>query len=227
MDRVKPTGDLTKRAAVFAALSDPTRLQIVDLLTVGDLSSTELQSVLDIGSNLVAHHLRVLERSNIVERTRSEFDRRRSYVSLRPEVFDSLTPREIARPERIVFVCTANSARSQIAEALWRETSTIPALSAGTRPASEINPSAVSTAKRHGLTIDSTRRPVQVEQILTDTDFVISVCDSAHEGLAGRDDLHWSIPDPAALATREAFDEAFALISRRIDAFASRLVAAA
>ena len=79
--------DLERRAGIFAALADQTRLRIVDLLTLGDLSSSEIGTALDLRSNLIAHHLGVLESAQIIARTRSEFDRRRSYIGLRPEVF--------------------------------------------------------------------------------------------------------------------------------------------
>ena len=58
------TGDfpLERRTAIHAALADPARLQMVDHLSVGDASPTELQSKLAMPSNLLAHHLAVLER---------------------------------------------------------------------------------------------------------------------------------------------------------------------
>jgi protein-tyrosine-phosphatase/DNA-binding HxlR family transcriptional regulator len=215
--------ELKRRVAVFAALADPSRLQIIDLLTLGDLSPSEIELLLGLRSNLVAHHLRVLEEAKIVSRTRSESDRRRSYLSLQPEVFDTLTPVHVSVPERVVFVCTANSARSQLAETIWRESSEIPAASAGTHPGSTVNPGAVAVAERHGLRIDRDARPLPVEEVLHERDLVVTVCDSAHERMTGRDDLHWSIPDPARSGSPEAFERAFDLISRRIAALTSRL----
>ncbi len=215
--------DLKRRVGVFAALADPTRLRIVDLLTLGDLSSSEIELLLKLRSNLVAHHLRVLEKAEIVTRTRSEFDKRRSYIGLRPEIFDTLTPGSVDVPERVVFVCTANSARSQLAEAIWRDSNPIPAASAGVRPGAVINPGAVAAATRHGLRIDEGRSPQHVSEVLAEHDLVITVCDSAHEQMTGRDDLHWSIPDPAPIGTPEAFDRAIALITQRIRALSVRL----
>lgn len=215
--------ELKRRAGVFAALSDPTRLRIVDLLTLGDLSSSEIELLLELRSNLVAHHLRVLEKAGIVGRTRSEFDKRRSYIGLRSEVFDTLTPGSVDLPQRVVFVCTANSARSQLAEAIWRDSSAIPAASAGMHPGAVVNPGAVEAAARHGLRIDGGRSPQHISTVLADHDLVITVCDSAHEQLTGLDDLHWSIPDPAPVGTPEAFDSAFALIAQRIRALSLRL----
>jgi protein-tyrosine-phosphatase len=215
--------DVRRRVAVFAALADPTRLRIVDLLTLGDLASSEIELLLKLRSNLVAHHLRVLEKAEIVSRTRSEFDKRRSYIGLRTDIFDTLAPSSVERPERVVFVCTANSARSQLAEAIWRKSSDIPAVSAGMNPSPGINAAAVEAAARHGLAIDRAKRPLHVDQVLDENDLVITVCDGAHERMAGRDDLHWSIPDPAPLGTPEAFDSTFAQIAHRIQGLSLRL----
>jgi protein-tyrosine-phosphatase len=181
---------------------------------------------LGLPSNLVAHHLRTLESARIILRTRSEFDRRRSYIGLRAEVFDTLAPASVAAPERVLFVCTANSARSQLAEVIWREASPVPAASAGTRPAAAVNPGAAASASRHGLHIDSARRPRHIDEVKSDGDLVITVCDDAHERMRSRDDLHWSIPDPAVAGTAAAFDAAFDSIRRRISAFSSRLAVA-
>lgn len=218
--------ELERRAGIFAALADQTRLRIVDLLTMGDLSSSEIGSNLGLRSNLIAHHLGVLESARIIARTRSEFDKRRSYIGLRPEVFDTLSPPSVAPPRRVLFVCTANSARSQLAEAIWRGMSAIDVASAGTHPADEVNPGATASAARHGLAIDMSIRPRHIDDVRSDGDLVITVCDDAHERLFARDDLHWSIRDPARVGTAAAFDAAFETLWQRIRAFSSRLAVA-
>ncbi|HEY6494207.1 MAG TPA: metalloregulator ArsR/SmtB family transcription factor, partial [Trebonia sp.] len=72
--------DLQRRAAVHAALSDPARLRIADTLRAGDASPSELAAMLAMPSNLLAHHLRVLEEAELVSRRRSDGDRRRTYL---------------------------------------------------------------------------------------------------------------------------------------------------
>lgn len=218
--------DLERRAGIFAALADQTRLRIVDLLTLGDLSSSEIGTTLDLRSNLIAHHLGVLESAQIISRTRSEFDRRRSYIGLRPEVFDTLAPPSFTPPRRVLFVCTANSARSQLAEVIWRDVSPVAVASAGTRPAEAVNPEATAAAARHGLAIDSDHHPRHLDDVRTDGDLVITVCDDAHERLRDSDDLHWSVRDPARIGTAAAFDATFDALVHRIRTFSSRLVAA-
>src|SRR5437773_6820335 len=117
------------RAAVYAALADPARLQIIDSLSAGDTSPSELAAMLAMGSNLLAHHLHVLEQAGLITRRRSDGDRRRTYLQLIPGALDSLTRPAARRARRVLFVCTANSARSHLAAALWRHTGTLPAAS--------------------------------------------------------------------------------------------------
>lgn len=210
------------RAARHAALGDPSRLRIVDLLTLGDLSPSEIRATLGLPSNLVAHHLNVLESVGMVERSRSEADRRRSYVRLTEAALADLAPGRTERAQRVVFVCTANSARSQLAAALWATHSTIPAASGGTHPAERIAPGAVATAERHALTL-SAGSPQALDSVLTDSDFVITVCDTAHEEIGVAGNLHWSIPDPVRTGTTDAFDSAYDELERRITELAPRL----
>jgi ArsR family transcriptional regulator, arsenate/arsenite/antimonite-responsive transcriptional repressor / arsenate reductase (thioredoxin) len=219
---VEQNRDLEMRAARHSALGDPSRLQIVDLLTLGDLSPTEIAVALGMNSNLVSHHLNVLETVGMVARSRSEADKRRSYVHLTASALADLIPGRTERAQRVVFVCTANSARSQLAAALWGTRSSIPATSAGTRPAEHIASGAVATAERHSLPLPE-GKPQPLESVLTESDFVITVCDSAHEELGVTGDLHWSIPDPVRTGDDEAFDTAYDELERRISDLATRL----
>jgi protein-tyrosine-phosphatase len=216
--------DVGRRAAIHAALSDPARLAIVDALVLGDASPTELQGVLDMPSNLLAHHLKVLEGQGLVRRQPSEGDRRRTYVRLVPSALDDLIPGGGRRTVRVVFVCTANSARSQLAAALWRRSSDIPSASGGTHPASRIDPGAISAARRHGLPLPRIR-PRSVEEVLTADSLVITVCDNAHEELGRAPSLHWSVPDPARVGTDRAYDLAFDDLAERVHDLAPRVAA--
>src|SRR4029450_8549138 len=80
---VKVAQNLDSRAAVFAALGEPARLALGDRLVAGDAPPGELAADVGLGTNLLAHHLGVLEDAGIIRRVRSEGDRRRSYVQLR------------------------------------------------------------------------------------------------------------------------------------------------
>ena len=214
--------DVEGRARLHAALADPARLRIVDVLSLGDASPSELAEILTAPSNLVAHHLGVLERQGIVSRKKSEADRRRNYVQLVPGALDHITPRDQRAVARVVFVCTRNSARSHLAAALWRRASAVPATSAGTHPAEAIHPVALEVARRHRLDLPRVA-PRHVRDVLGAGDLVISVCDRAHEELTTPIDIHWSVPDPVATGDAAAFDEALADLTRRVTTLAPRL----
>jgi ArsR family transcriptional regulator, arsenate/arsenite/antimonite-responsive transcriptional repressor / arsenate reductase (thioredoxin) len=217
---------LAVRARVHAALGDPARLAIVDTLTLGDASPGEVGAALDMPTNLIAHHLKVLSEAGLVVRTRSEGDRRRTYLRLVPQMLGVIATPGLPVPARVVFVCTHNSARSQLAATLWERRSRIPAASAGTEPAKRVHPRAVRVAKAHGLHLDP-RRTAQVSDAVRGDDLVIAVCDNAHEHLPAsvRPRLHWSVPDPAPADTDDAFEAAYGELSARIDRLAPVLAA--
>jgi protein-tyrosine-phosphatase/DNA-binding HxlR family transcriptional regulator len=222
--KVERNSALERRVALHAALADPARLHIVDILAVGDAAPSELAAVLAVPSNLLAHHLNVLEQERIITRTRSEGDRRRSYLRLVPGAFDDLqlTPRPTAL--RVLFVCTGNSARSPLAAALWRRASDVPAASAGTHPAEHIEPGVVTTAQRRRLPLRR-HRPRLIDDVQADGDLIITVCDLAHEELGDSATIHWSIPDPVRIGTEAAFEHALDELSRRVSTLAPRLAA--
>jgi len=219
------TFSLESRALKHAALADPSRLRIVDMLTHSDLSSTELQAELGMTSNLLAHHVSALENGGLIQRHRSEGDRRRSYISLREEALEGLIPGSTITAERMVFVCTANSARSQLAAALWRTASPIPAVSAGTHPADRIAAGAEAVAEAHGIKL-ANDAPRSMDGLITNGDFIITVCDSAREELGTVAAAHWSVPDPVRVGDAAAFTRAFADIERRVHELAPRLAVA-
>ncbi len=219
---------LTRRARVHAALGEPARLAIVDRLIPGDASPGELGAELGLATNLLAHHLRVLQNAGVIRRVQSEGDRRRTYVQLRlddPVVRAAALPATTGWPatgRRVVFVCTHNSARSQLAAASWARVSQVPVACAGTHPAARVHPGAVAAGRRHGLRIGRART-AHIDQVLQPADLVVAVCDNAHEELdPDLPRLHWSIPDPVRVGTGEAFDAAYDEIDRRINVLADR-----
>jgi ArsR family transcriptional regulator, arsenate/arsenite/antimonite-responsive transcriptional repressor / arsenate reductase (thioredoxin) len=212
----EPNG-LERRARVHAALGDPARLAMVDRLVLGDVSPGDLGRALELPTNLVAHHVAVLETAGVLRRTRSEGDRRRTYLSLTPGVLDRLVQAPHLAASRVVFVCTRNSARSQLAAAVLASRLSVPTTSAGTEPADRVHPLAVRVGRRHGLRLRGVR-PADVRDVLRTGDLVISVCDNANEHLTVQGQrLHWSVPDPAPLDTDAAFEAAFAEIEDRVD----------
>jgi protein-tyrosine-phosphatase/DNA-binding transcriptional regulator YdaS (Cro superfamily) len=213
--------NLAARAGVHAALGEPSRLAIVDRLALGDVSPGELAETSGMPTNLLAHHLRVLEQAGVVRRVRSEGDHRRVYVQLVSEVVATAAP-NITRPAtRVVFVCTHNSARSQFAAAAWKRASRVPATSAGTHPADRVHPRALVVGRRHGLPLGRSRT-AHADAVLRPGDLVVAVCDNAHEELGARayGRLHWSVPDPVRVGTDDAFEHALGLIEARVSRLA-------
>jgi protein-tyrosine-phosphatase len=204
-----------QRAAVHAALGEPLRLAIVDDLATSDRSPKEIGARLGLATNLVAHHLDVLESVGLIERFISAGDRRRRYVRLAGGPLASLRAPVTARPRRVLFVCTHNSARSQLAAALWRDRTGGAAESAGTHPADHVHPGAVSAARRAGLDLTDARP--RVLGTLERRGLVVTVCDRAHEELdVDPSWWHWSVPDPVADGTPAAFDAVVADLDARI-----------
>lgn len=214
-----PTAELGSRARAYAALGDPLRLSIADLLAHADRSPGELGAQLDIPTNLMAHHLQVLQDAGLVIRRRSEGDGRRTYVSRTDFSFALVPIAPTPRPTKVAFLCSQNSARSQLAESYWRSVSAVPVVSAGTHPAKRVHPRAIATARKHGLDL-SGARPKLAAGVLDGDELVVAVCDRAYENLGERE-LHWSVSDPARRADVKAFEAAYDDLAGRI----TRLVA--
>jgi protein-tyrosine-phosphatase len=208
---------LVRRAEVHAALGDPVRLAIADLLVCSDRSPGEIASLTGLASNLLAHHLGVLEAAGVVQRSASASDGRRRYVRLaiaEPAVF-LRPPRP---PDHVLFLCTRNSARSQLAAALWTARTGRPATSAGTDPAPRIHRGALAAAGRARIPMED-GAPALLGHIPAQAQ-VITVCDRAHETLRPPQDWwHWSIVDPADTPTSAGFDQALHELDRRIAMF--------
>ncbi len=203
------------RARLHAALGEEHRLRIVEELAGSDRSPGELATLLHLPTNLLAHHLDVLEEVGLIERFVSAGDRRRRYVRLLRGPLADLGV-STARPAgTVLFVCSHNSARSQLAAALWCERTGGLASSAGTEPADRVHPGAVAAAERSGLDL-SDARPRLLEPPVT-ADTVVTVCDRAHEELEPEPTWwHWSIPDPVEAGTDAAFDAVIADLDARI-----------
>ena len=197
------------------------RLAIIDELVGSDRTPGELQRQAEIASNLLAHHLDVLEAVGLIFRSRSSGDGRRRYVHLHRDALDGLTVGSPRPTGRALFVCTHNSARSQLAAALWTTLTEQPAESAGTHPASRVHPGAVAAARRAGLDLrDAT--PKRLNDEARRAALVVTVCDRAHEELEpDLTWLHWSLPDPVANPSPTAFDATVGELRSRISALGS------
>ena len=183
------------RAALHAALADPARLQIVDILGTGDTSPSELAAMLAMPSNLLAHHLHVLEHAGLITRRRSDGDRRRTYLQLIPGALDSLTRPAARTARRVLFVCTANSARSHLRRGAVAPHQQPPAASAGTHPAARIEPGAIAAAGATICRCAACGPATSATSSKTATSSSPSAT-LAHEELGRQAAVHWSVPDP-------------------------------
>jgi protein-tyrosine-phosphatase len=200
---------------MHAALGEPARLAMVDDLAVSDRSPKELGERHGLPTNLLAHHLDVLEAAGLIVRFGSSGDRRRKYVRLVRQPLTRLAIDQLAPDAKLLFLCSHNSARSQLAAALWTARTGQPAESAGTHPASRVHRGAVAAARRAGLDL-ADAVPRGVAEIDPDAQ-VVTVCDRAHEELEPAWTWwHWSIPDPVEAGTAAAFDAVVADLDARI-----------
>lgn len=128
---------------------------------------------------------------------------------------------------RVLFLCTGNSARSQIAEGLLRKLGgdRVEVFSAGTRPRDAIHPLAVKVMAEQGIDI-SAQKPKDVAPFVSQKfDYVITVCDRAKEScpvIPGAEMIHWTFPDPADEPEEKrerAFRDVLSGLRRRIDLF--------
>ena len=218
------------------------RWNLVQALSGGDLRVQELMDRVGEPANLVSYHLRRLREAAVVRERRSSSDRRDVYYSLDLDrvaylykaAGESLHPglsrgagdpkpaatpatRARGRPPRVLFVCTHNSARSQMAEALLRHhgAGLVEAASAGSDP-TELHPLAVWAMAQQGIDIRAQRAKPLAAVADLPCDRLVTCCDVARETCAalpaGVVAQHWSLPDPAAVegsdeARRRAFED--------------------
>jgi protein-tyrosine-phosphatase/DNA-binding transcriptional ArsR family regulator len=200
----------------------PLRWRLLSELARSDRRVGELCELAGRRQSLVSYHLRQLRDGGLVSMRRSAADGRDSYyvvdlarcreqlssagVALHPALVPP--PRAGARrepgstPARLLFLCTGNSARSQMAEALAEQLSggAVRAASAGSHP-KPLHPNAVRVMRERGVDLGARRSKHLSEFAAQRFDYVISLCDRVREVCpefpGGPDLIHWSIPDPA------------------------------
>lgn len=131
-----------------------------------------------------------------------------------------------ADKQTVLFLCTTNSDRSVIAEAILRSLAgdAVEVFSAGSRPGPVVHPAALRLIEEAGCDLPEAS-PKGVDQLPhSDFDWVITVCDSPRQEcpawLSAGEHLHWPIPDPTAVTgseedVREAFSSAWDDLERR------------
>ena len=223
-------------------LAHDVRYTLVISLAASDRRVQELVELLQRPQNLISYHLRLLRDGRVVKERRSNADGRDIYYSLDLDQLralylasgQSLHPAlacaapvanlsptavvttadygETKRPWRVLFLCTHNSARSQLAEAILRATggNLVEVFSAGSIP-SQVHPLAIRAAAANHLDISRQRSKHMAEFTGQHFDYIITVCDQVREVCpvfpGDPQQIHWSFPDPAAIIGSE--DEQF------------------
>ena len=220
----------------------PLRWRLLGELARSDRRVRELVSLVGQPQNLISYHLGRLRAGRLVAARRSTFDARDAYyhldlancaddlaaagLALHPGL--RLAPVAAAAPVdgcRVLFLCTGNSARSPVAEALVRKRAgRVEVASAGSHP-KPLHPNTVRVLRTYG--IEPAGRPPQHVSVYEGQrfDYVITQCDRVREVCpefpGGAEQLHWSIPDPAASSgtgqdTYPAFERMAAELETRI-----------
>ncbi|WP_432827075.1 metalloregulator ArsR/SmtB family transcription factor [Dactylosporangium sp. CA-092794] len=229
----------TELPAFVRAAAHPVRWRLLGELARGDRQVHELTALVGRKQSLVSYHLGRLRQARLVGTRRSSADGRDVYYrldltrcgqllaaaggALHPGL--RLGPPAAAAPAatRVLFLCTGNSSRSQMAEALLRHRSggVVAAFSAGSRP-KPIHPDAVAAMAARGIDLRGARPKHLDEFAGQHFGHVITLCDRVREvcpefpGAPAA--VHWSIPDPAAdPAGRPAFDRVATELAERIE----------
>ena len=207
-------------------LAHDLRWKIVTLLARGDYNGQDFIRLLGLPQNLISYHLRKLHEQHLVREHRSTADERQVYYSLDLDTVRSLyqsagealhpalgilekTPPPVdvppnQAPKRVLFLCTENSARSQMAEALLRHLShgQVEVYSAGSHP-SQVHPLALAVLQERGISTEGLRSKSLNEFVGQSFDIIVTVCDRVRESCptfpGDPDRIHWSFADPAAV----------------------------
>jgi protein-tyrosine-phosphatase/DNA-binding transcriptional ArsR family regulator len=230
-------------------LAHDLRWGLLKALTHSDHRVQELVEIANEPMNLVSYHLKKLRDEKIVTTRRSEADGRDVYyrlevgtlremyrnagMALHPALADSrsVMPEQAAR---VLFICTHNSARSQMAEGLMRHLGGghIQVSSAGSHPTA-LHPDAVRTMDALGIDIRGQQSKDMQAFVEQSFDYIVTVCDRAREICpafpGGGIPLHWGFADPAAVGDvgerQRAFQQIAGQLTDRIEHFLMGLTA--
>lgn len=234
--------------AFLRLAAHPLRWRLLGELAFSDRRVSELCELVAQPHNLVSYHLAQLRAGGLVSSRRSQADGRDAYYMLDlPRCRDALarsggelhpglrlslrTPsgRGLAgrqRRARVLFLCTGNSARSQIAEALSERLAdgSVQAFSAGSNP-KPLHPNTVRVMRQHGIDASGWQSKPMNRFADRRFDYVVSLCDRVREVCPEFPDhprlIHWSLPDPARegdtdVESYPAFERTAAELEQRI-----------
>ena len=223
----------------------PLRWRLLTELARTDRQVRELTGLLGQPQSLVSYHLGQLRAGGLVSARRSSADGRDCYyrielarcrerlaetgLALHPGLGPGPQPAPFKGAARVLFLCTGNSGRSQMAEALLGQLSggAVEVASAGSRP-KPLHPEAVRVMREHGIDISGHRSKHLEEFAGQRFGYVITLCDRVREvcpEFPGHPQLiHWSIADPAGEAdAHAAFRRVAAELRTRIGFLLARI----
>ncbi|EFH86883.1 metalloregulator ArsR/SmtB family transcription factor [Ktedonobacter racemifer] len=238
--------------SILKLIAHDIRWAVLRELAHSDYRVQELVERLGLPQNLVSYHLRKLREGQVVSERRSSADEREVYYRLNldqlqgrylaagslihPAVTMGMEQRAPQEPLshgpglRVLFLCTENSARSQMAEALLRQESQgmVEAYSAGSQPAAHIHPLTRRVMEQMGIDMSqATPKPLHLFEG-QHFDAIVTVCDRVREVCPTFSDdperIHWSFPDPATVQGTEAeqlhtFEQTALQLTTRIRSF--------
>lgn len=226
--------------AILILLAHKIRWQLVHALGISDYRVRDLVRITNQPLNLISYHLKQLRTHQLVRERRSSADAREVYYhldverlhtllmnsgeALHPALGAAVTTEEdiSARPvTRILFLCTHNSARSQMAEALMRKFggNGVEVFSAGSEPSS-VNPEAIEMLRTQGINASGQYAKHMSQFYEQPFDYIITVCDQARETCPvfpnDPEHIHWSFPDPNAVTDDTERRQLFESIAREL-----------
>jgi thioredoxin type arsenate reductase len=240
---------LPRYPALFKVLSSELRWKLLSSLAYSDRRAQDLAEIVKEKQNLISYHLKSLQKLRLVSEHPSNADARETYFSadldkmqelyfaagaslhpaLNPDAAaDSSSGlfKNLKRPVRVLFLCTHNSARSQMAEGILRGQGgdLVQVSSAGNQPTG-IHPLAIKAMRELDIDISGQTSKNMDQFLKQEFDFVITVCDRVKESCpvfpGNPNQIHWSFPDPSEATGSEeqrqrAFNNVAVELNRRI-----------
>jgi ArsR family transcriptional regulator, arsenate/arsenite/antimonite-responsive transcriptional repressor / arsenate reductase (thioredoxin) len=240
-----PVPGASDGAQFLRLIADETRWVIVRMLALSDLRAGEIGAALRIPANALSYHLKRLRMFGLVRDRHSSADARDVYYQLDisrlrslyaaagDDLYLGMTVQSsdeaqtqdkksaLSRPMRVLFLCTHNSARSQIAEALLRSMGgdQVEVYSAGSIP-TEVHPETIATLQALGIDTSGLYAKSLDQFISEPFDYIITVCDRVRDICPAFPNdpaqAHWSIADPVVVEDPDDRAKAFRVVATEL-----------
>jgi protein-tyrosine-phosphatase len=227
------------QVTVAEILADEKRVAVLDALRDRDVTANDIAQMMGLPASAASYHIKQMVLAGVLRGTRSDDDARvvyyrriaapiRSYLHRLQGLFGDGRPRQAlgSADALVLYICRANSARSQMAAAWSRVLlpATVHTLSAGVdvRP---IHPLTIAVMHEVGINL-ATAQPTALARVAVHPTAVVSVCDStrsvSEERFVQSERYHWSTPDPATRNDVQEFRRVRDDLRVRVEEFADR-----